>query len=90
MPTTADLDNSLNKVHDSQQARLIRNFTEDWILGHEEDALVRSINQYREGTLTETQAICTIAELSGLRAFKETLQSKIRIGVMEAELELGE
>jgi hypothetical protein len=90
MNVNAQLDSSLNKVHDSQQARLIRNYTEDWILNHEEEALVNAIRLYRDGSLTDSQAGRTIAELSGLRAFKEDLQSKIRIGVMEAEKELGE
>ena len=83
------LDDSLGKVHDSSQARMVRNFTEDWILEHEENTLVSSINKYRTGQLTDTEAGRTIAELSGLRSFKEELQSKIREGVMAAERELG-
>jgi hypothetical protein len=87
-PNTA-LDDNLKKVHDGQQARLIRNFTEDWVLDHEETILANAINKYRDGSLTDTEAGRTIAELSGLRSFKEDLQAKIRIGVMEAEKELG-
>lgn len=90
MPSTAEIDSNLRKVHDGQQARLIRNFTEDWVLGHEEDVLLKAITAYRSGELTDTEAGRIIAELSGLRAFKEELQNKIRIGVMEAERELGE
>tara|TARA_Y100000310_G_C20677645_1_gene814025 strand:- start:1405 stop:1686 length:282 start_codon:yes stop_codon:yes gene_type:complete len=84
-----ELDRSLGTVHDGQQARLVRNYTEDWILTHEEDTLLRAITSFRGGTLTAEAAICTIAELSGLRAFKEDMQSKVRQGVMEAERELG-
>jgi hypothetical protein len=84
------LDDSLKTVHDGQQARLIRNYTEDWVLTHEEDVLLRAITSYRGGTLTDTDAGRTIAELSGLRAFKEDLQSKIRKATMVAEAEIGD
>ena len=90
MAANVALDESLAKVHDGQQARLIRNYTEDWVLEHEEDVLVKAIRKYRDGSLTDADAGRTIAELSGLRVFKEDLQTKIRISVMEAEKELGD
>lgn len=83
------LDDSLGILHGGTQARMVRNFTEDWVLEHEEDVLVRAITKYRDGTLTDTDAGRTIAELSGLRAFKEDMQTKIRLGVAAAEKELG-
>lgn len=84
------LDTNLNQLHDGQQARMVRNSVEDWVLTHEEDVLVNAITRYRAGTLTDTEAGRTIAELSGLRAFKENLQTKIRLGIAAAEKELGE
>lgn len=89
MATAQELDANLDQLHDGQQARMVRNFVEDWVLGQEEDTLVKAIAQYRIGTLTDTDAGRTIAELSGLRAFKEVLQTKIRQGVAAAEKELG-
>jgi hypothetical protein len=85
-----DLDKGLGALHDGQQARMVRNFTEDWILTHEEETLEKAINKHRDGSLTDTEAGRTIAELSGLRAFKEALQSKIRLGIAAAEKELGD
>lgn len=85
-----DLDDSLSTLHGGTQARMVRNFTEDWVLGHEEDVLLRAITSYRAGTLTDTEAGRTIAELSGLRSFKEDLQTKVRLGVAAAEKELGD
>ena len=84
-----ELDDDLNKLHDGQQARMVRNFTEDWILENEENVLLNAIRRYRDGTLTDAEAGRTIAELSGLRSFKEDMQSKIRQGVAAAEKELG-
>lgn len=83
------LDKNLSSLQEGQQARMVRNFVEDWVLGHEEDVLQTAINKYRDGALTDTDAGRTIAELSGLRSFKEALQTLIRQGVAAAEVELG-
>ena len=84
------LDNTLDAVDNGQTARLVRGTTEDWLIGQEEDIIQSLINKYRSDTLTDSDLRGSSGEIAGLRRFREHLETTIRIGVLEAEKELGQ
>jgi len=84
------LDDTLDAVDSGQTARLVRGTTEEWLIGQEEDMIQSLVNKYRSGTLTDFDLRGSIGEIAGLRRFREHLETTIRIGVLEAEKELGQ
>lgn len=86
----AKIDKTMEKVNAGQTARVVRSYTEGFLLDKEEDLLQKAISQYHAGQLTEKMAMCMVAEIAGLRAFRVHLEQKIRTGVLAAEKELGD
>lgn len=82
-------DEALATIQEGQAARLIRHSVEDELIAREEDIIRELVMAYRADTLTNEKLRGSIGEISGIRRFREGLESKIRQGVMTAESELG-
>lgn len=79
-------DDSLEVVQTGQTSRLVRSVTEEYLMNREEDIIMTLVGKYRTNTLTDEEMRGSIGEISGLRGFREHLESKIRQGIVEAEV----
>ena len=85
-----DPDDALSVIEKGQTSRLVRSVTEDYLLDQEEDIITTLVGNYRANTLTNEDLRGSIGEISGLRRFREHLESKIRRGLVEAEVLHGQ
>ena len=82
-------DQIIDTIQQGQGARMIRNDVEDHLIGREEDIITELVALYRGDNLTNDKLRGSIGELAGIRRFRESLEAKIRRGVMAAEVQIG-
>lgn len=81
-----DPDDALEVINKGQTSRLIRSETEDFLIDREQDIIMTLVGKYRANQLTDEDMRGSIGEISGLRGFREHLESQIRRGTIEAEV----
>ena len=81
-----DPDDALAVIKTGQTSRLIQSVTEDFLMDREQDIITMLVGKYRANTLTHEELRGSIGEISGLRGFREHLESRVRRGVIEAEV----
>ncbi len=90
MPDADKIDENLDMIHKGQAARMIRGQVEGTIIDKEEDIINDLVRLYHADTLTNEKLRGSIGEIAGLRAFREKLETDIRVGTAAAEVELGQ
>ena len=84
------IDETMDKVTEGQQARVIRSVTEEWLITQEESIVTKLINAHKTDTLTDSFLRGSIGEIAGLRDFRLFLEGKVRQGIAAAELVAGD
>jgi hypothetical protein len=86
----AEIDKNIHKIEEAQSSRIVRAYTETYLLDREEEILNDLCNDYKMETLTDDKMRGHIAGIFELREFRRMLETNIRKGMAAAEKELGQ